>query len=33
MIPIDSRFTERCNAFEHAATYDYARLVVECKKY
>ncbi len=32
MIPIDPRFTERCTAFEHAATYDYARRVVENKK-
>ncbi|CAM4831903.1 unnamed protein product [Rotaria magnacalcarata] len=32
MIPSDSRFTERCTAFEHSATYDYARFVVEKKK-
>ncbi|CAF3417924.1 unnamed protein product [Rotaria sp. Silwood1] len=32
MIPTDSWFTERCTAFEHAATYDYARFVVEHKK-
>ncbi|UJR23620.1 hypothetical protein I4U23_026606 [Adineta vaga] len=32
MIPIDPEFTERCTAFEHAATYDYARHVVEDKK-
>jgi hypothetical protein len=32
MIPIDLEFTERCTAFEHAATYDYARFVVENKK-
>jgi len=32
MIPIDPEFTEKCTAFEHAATYDYARFVVESKK-
>jgi hypothetical protein len=32
MIPIDPEFTEKCTAFEHAATYDYARSVVESKK-
>jgi hypothetical protein len=32
MIPIDSQFTEKCTAFEHAATYAYARRVVENKK-
>jgi hypothetical protein len=35
MIPVDPsdpEFTERCRAFEHAATYDYARFVVEAKK-
>lgn len=32
MIPIDPKFAERCIAFEHAATYDYARRVVEKKK-
>ncbi|CAF0820629.1 unnamed protein product [Adineta steineri] len=32
MIPVDSEFTERCTAFEHAATYDYARRFVENKK-
>ena len=32
MIPVDPLFTERCTAFEHAATYDYARLVAENKK-
>ncbi len=32
MIPIDPEFTERCTAFEYAATYDYARCVVENKK-
>ena len=31
MIPLDPQFTEKCTAFEHAATYDYARLVVENK--
>lgn len=32
MIPVDPIFTERCTAFEHAATYDYARLVAENNK-
>jgi hypothetical protein len=32
MIPIDPEFTKRCTAFEHAATYDYARFAVENKK-
>ncbi len=32
MIPIDPEFIEKCTAFEHAATYDYARRVVESKK-
>jgi hypothetical protein len=31
MIPVYPRFTERCTAFEDAATYDYARFVVEHK--
>ncbi|CAM4953889.1 unnamed protein product [Rotaria socialis] len=32
MIPSDSRFTELCTAFEHSATYDYAKLDVGKKK-
>ena len=32
MIPIDPQFMEKSIAFEHAATYDYARRVVENKK-
>ena len=32
MVPIDPQFTEKCTAFEHAATYAYARRVVENKK-
>lgn len=32
MVPADLEFTDRCTAFEHAATYDYARFVVEKKK-
>ena len=32
MIPIDPQFTEKCTSFEHAATYDYARRVVENKE-
>lgn len=32
MISIDPKFSEKCTTFEHAATYDYARVAVENKK-